>query len=383
MRSIYLDHNATTPLHPTVLDAMLPWLREQYGNPSSIHALGRHARAAVDDARARLAGLLGARANEIIFTAGGTEADNLALFGVAHANMKHGRHIITSSIEHHAVLDAAKHLQKQEGFDVTYLPVNRECLVSPDDVARAVRPDTILVSVMTANNETGTIQPIAEIGKLCDSRDILFHTDAVQAFGKMPLRLNADLLSISAHKFYGPKGVGALVARSGAEFDARQIGGSQEMEKRGGTENVAGIIGMVRAAELATEKLEEGTNRLHAVTEKLWSGIAADVRGVHRNGHAENRVPNTLNVSFEGGIDGEALLIALDLAGIAVSSASACVVGTAQPSHVLRAMGLPNDQARAAVRFSLGTQTSEADVDYVIEALPRIIERLRSVAVAK
>lgn len=377
---VYLDHNATTPLDPRVREAMLPWLGEYFGNPSSIHALGRRARAALDDARERLAKLLGARANEVIFTSGGTEADNLALLGVARANRHRGRHILTTCIEHHAVLHAAEHLQKREGFDVTFLPVNRNCLLEPDDVRRAIRDDTILVSVMTANNETGTIQPVTEIAEHCRERGVYFHTDAVQALGKIPVNmreLSADLLSISAHKFYGPKGVGALMVESGVRLEPLSLGGAQEMEKRAGTENVAGILGMVAAAELAVAGIAAEGPRQRELTEKLWSGLAARVTGAHRNGHPEWRVPNTLNVSFSGGIDGEALLISLDLAGIAVSSGSACIVGTMQPSHVLRAMGLSEELARASVRFSSGKDTTEEDVAYVLEALPPIVARLR------
>ncbi len=387
MRSIYLDHNATTPLHPRVLEAMLPYLRDQYGNASSIHGLGRHARAALDDARDRLANLLGAKASEIIFTSSGTEADNLALFGIARAQKNRGKHIVTTAIEHHAVLHAAKHLQKQEGFEVTFMPVDTDCLISPDEIDRilSARPDTILVSVMTANNETGTIQPIAQIGEICRRHGVLFHSDAVQAFGKIPIcvsDLKADLLSISAHKFYGPKGVGALIVRGGVKLEPLLIGGSHEMDRRAGTENVAGIVGMVAAAELAIQDFDHEPERLRTLTEKLWRGIAQTVEGARRNGHAAHRVPNTLNVSFAGlqgvAFDGEELLMNLDLAGIAASSGSACAVGSMQPSHVLRAMGLSNELVRSAVRFSAGAHTTEADMDYVLDVLPKIAERLHT-----
>ncbi len=380
MSRIYLDHNATTPLRPEVLDAMLPFLRDAYGNASSIHSWGRQARAAIDDARERLAALLGARPSEIIFTSGGTESDNLAIQGIASHARNKGRHIVTSSIEHHAVLHTCEYLAKREGFEVTFLPVDSDCLVQPEDVRRAIRPDTILVSIMAANNETGTLQPLAEIGEICRERGVPFHTDAVQSVGKIPTspnRWNADLLTIAAHKFYGPKGVGLLYLRSGTRLDPTEHGGFQENERRGGTENVAGIVGMARAAELALAEMDQEGPRSRQLTESLWQPIARRLPGVHRNGHPEKRVPNTLHICCEN-CDGEGLLFGLDLEGIAVSSGSACAVGSLEVSHVLLAMGRPPELAEAAVRFSFGSQNTEDDVERAVEALATVLERLRS-----
>jgi cysteine desulfurase len=384
MRRIYADHNATTPLDPQVLEAMMPYLREHFGNASSVHIFGREGRAAIDDARARLAGLLGCQETEIIFTGGGTEADNTAVFGVARASRPRGRHIVTSAIEHHAVLHACQYLEKRGECEVTYLPVSRDCLVDPADLRKAIRDDTILVSVMTANNETGTIQPIKELTAICREYAVPFHTDAVQSFGKEPVNVNdwgVDLLSISAHKFYGPKGVGALFVRRGVKLDPHLVGGSHENERRAGTENVAGIVGMTRAAELATARMGETQCRLFGLTEKLAAGIQQRIGGAHRNGHPKQRIANTVNFSFEG-CEEEGLLLGLDLEGVAVSSGSACAVGSLEPSHVLKAMGLPHALANAAVRFSLGAISTEEDVDYILEVLPKLIERLRAFAPA-
>ena len=384
MRRIYLDHNATTPLRPEVLDAMTPFLSDAFGNASSIHHWGREARAAVDDARERLAQLLGAKPSEIIFTSGATEADNLAIKGIAHYWLGKGKHIITSQIEHHAVLHTCQYLEKREGFEVTYLPVDADCLVNPDDVRKAIRAETILVSIMAANNETGTVQPLTEIGKICGERGVFFHTDAVQAFGKIPSRpadWNADLLSISAHKFYGPKGAGVLYVRSGTRLHPTQQGGSQENERRGGTENVAAIVGMAKAAELAVSKMGDEAPRLLQFTEALWERISRSIKGIHRNGHTIHRVPNTLHICCED-CDGEALLFGLDIEGVAVSSGSACAVGSLEVSHVLLAMGRSPELAEAAVRFSFGSQNTEADVSYTVEALARVLTRLRSFRVA-
>jgi cysteine desulfurase len=372
MRRIYADHNATTPLAPEVLDAMLPYLREHFGNASSVHIFGRECRAAIDDARVRIAGLLGAQEGEIIFTGGGTEADNTVIFG-----MRPG-HIATSRIEHHAVLHAC-----QRRNDVTYLPVNRDCLVDPDDLRKALRKDTALVSIMSANNETGTIQPIKELAGICRERGVPFHTDAVQSFGKMPVNVNdwgVDLLSISAHKFYGPKAVGALYIRRGTKVEPLLFGGSHENDRRAGTENVAGIVGLTKAAELATAKMGEEQCRLFDVCEKLATGIAERVTGAHRNGHPKQRIGNTINFSFAG-CEEEGLLLGLDLEGIAVSSGSACAVGSLEPSHVLKAMGLPHELARSAVRFSFGAGNTVEDVGYILDALSRVVERLRTFAV--
>jgi len=380
MRRIYLDHNATTPLHPEVLDAMLPFLRDSYGNASSIHYWGREARAAVDDARERLAVLLGAKPSEIIFTSGGTESNNLAIKGGSFYSQSRGKHIVTSAIEHHAVLHTCQYLQRRHGFEVTYVPVDTDCLIDPAAVREAIRPDTVLVSVMAANNETGTVQPLAEIGKLCRERGVPLHTDAVQTFGKIPTLpgdWNADLLSISAHKFYGPKGAGLLYVRSGTRLDPTEHGGSQENERRGGTENVAGIVGMAEGAELAVGKMAGEAHRLFQLTERLWGEISTRITGVYRNGHPQKRVPNTLHICCEN-CEGEGLLFGLDLEGVAVSSGSACAVGSLEVSHVLLAMGRSAELAEAAVRFSFGHENTEADIPETTAALARVIERLRS-----
>lgn len=380
MRRVYADYNATTPLDPQVLEAMLPYLREHFGNASSVHTFGREARAAIDDVRVRLAKLLGAQEGEIVFTGGGTEADNLAVFGVVRARRKTGRHIITSSIEHHAVLHACQYLEKTGECEVTYLPVNRECLVDPDDLRKAIRPDSVLVSIMSANNETGTIQPVKKLATICRERGVTFHADAVQSFGKEPVNVNdwgVDLLSIAAHKFYGPKGVGALYIRRGVKMDPLLFGGSHENDRRAGTESVAAIVGMARAAELATTQMGEEQGRLFALTEKLGDSITRVIRGAHRNGHTKQRIGNTIDFSFEG-CEEEGLLLGLDLEGVAVSSGSACAVGSLEPSHVLKAMGLPYELARAAVRFSFGKNSTVEDVDYILKALERVVERLRA-----
>jgi cysteine desulfurase len=382
MRRIYADYNATTPLDPQVLDAMLPYLREHFGNASSVHVFGREARAAIDDARVRLTKLLGAQESEIVFTGGGTEADNAAIFGVARALRKKGRHIIASSIEHHAVLHVCQYLETTGECDITYLPASRDCLIDPDDLQKAIRNDTVLVSVMSANNETGTIQPVKELAAVCRERGVTFHTDGVQSFGKQPVNVNdwgVDLLSVAAHKFYGPKGVGALYIRRGTKIDPLLFGGSHENERRAGTENVAAIVGMARAAELATAKMGGEQDRLFGLTEKLGAEIGRRIGGAHRNGHATQRIGNTINFSFEG-CEEEGLLLGLDLEGVAVSSGSACAVGSLEPSHVLKAMGLSHELARAAVRFSFGKGNTAEDVEYIVEALPKVITRLRQFA---
>jgi len=380
MRRIYLDHNATTPVHPDALKAMLPFLDANYGNPSSMHFLGREARAALDGARERLAKLLGAKPGEIVFTGSGTEADNHAIFGVVRALAGKARHVITSPVEHHAVLHSCEHLRQHEGVEVTVLPVDGDGVVSPDAVRSALRNDTALVSVMWANNETGVLQPVREIGAICRERGVLFHTDAVQAFGKVPVKVSdvpVDLLSVSGHKVYGPKGVGALWTRPRTKLESLLHGGSHENDRRAGTENVAGIVGFVRAAEITTSRAESEDVRLRPLTERLWQGLSARIERIRRNGPAGRRVANTLNVSFTG-CKSDALLMSLDLEGIAVSSGSACAVGSLKPSPVLLAMGLGADLANAAVRFSLGAATTEADVDAVLEVMPGIVARLRS-----
>ena len=336
----------------------------------------------MDDARVRVAKLLGAQEGEIVFTGGGTEADNMAVFGVARALRKKGRHIVTSSIEHHAVLHACQYLEKTGESEVTYLPVSRDCVVDPGDLRKAIRNDTVLVSVMSANNETGTIQSIAELATISRERGVAFHTDAVQSFGKVPVNVGdwgVDLLSIAAHKFYGPKGSGVLYVRRGTKMDPLLFGGSHENDRRAGTENVAAIVGLAKAAELATAKMEDEQHRLFGLTEKLGEKIAGRVSGSHRNGHAKRRIGNTINFSFEG-CEEEGLLLGLDLEGVAVSSGSACAVGSLEPSHVLKAMGLSHELSRAAVRFSFGTSNTVADVEKIGEALGKVVDRLRQFA---
>jgi len=329
-----------------------------------------------------IASLLDAQEAEIVFTGGGTEADNAAVFGVARALRKQGRHIITSSIEHHAILHACQYLERIGECEITWLPVSRDCFVDPDDLRKAIRNDTVLVSVMSANNETGTIQPIKELAAICRERGVTFHTDAVQSFGKMPVNVNewgVDLLSISAHKFYGPKGAGALYVRRGTKIDPLLFGGSHENDRRAGTENAAAIVGMAKAADFATAKMGEEQCRLFGLCEKLATGISERINGAHRNGHPKQRIGNTINFSFEG-CEEEGLLLGLDLEGVGASSGSACAVGSLEPSHVLKAMGLPHELARAAVRFSFGAANTAEDVDYILQVLPKLIERLRQFA---
>ena len=375
---IYLDYNATTPLAPEALAAMRPFLERDFGNPSSIHAAGREARAAIDDARDRLARLLGAKPHEIIFTGGGTESDNLAIIGLARANAGRGKHLITSTTEHHAVLHACEHLQKREGFRVTWLPVDAGGRVDVARVAEAITPETTLVSIMSANNETGTLQPVREIAALCRAREVLFHSDAIQSFGKEMIEArDFDALSLAAHKFHGPKGAGLLYLRSGLNVERLQHGGSHENERRPGTENVAAIAGMARAAELALAAMPGERPRQAALRDRLWQGVREAFPSAVRHGDPVETLANTLNVSFPG-LDGESLLINLDLAGICASSGSACMVGSIQPSHVLLAMGVSPDLANATVRFSLGKETSAEEVETTIERLPEIFTRLQN-----
>ncbi|HYR58467.1 MAG TPA: cysteine desulfurase family protein [Chthoniobacteraceae bacterium] len=374
---IYLDYNATTPLAPEVLDAMRPYLERHFGNPSSIHAAGRETRAAIDDARDLLARLLGAKAHEIIFTGGGTESDNLAVLGLARSRASAGKHVITCATEHHAVLHAFEHLQKKEGFRVTWLPVDRGGRIDLQQLSDAITPQTTLVSIMTANNETGTLQPVREIAALCRARGVLFHSDAIQSFGKEPLDArDFDALSLAAHKFHGPVGAGLLYLRAGISIESIQHGGSHENQRRPGTENVAAIAGMARAAELAVRDLDAEARRQAALRDRLWSGINTGFPAAVMNGDPAHRLANTLNVSFPG-LDGESLLINLDLAGICASSGSACMVGSIVPSHVLLAMGAPPEHAGATVRFSLGKGTTAREIDETLERLPEIFARLQ------
>ena len=381
MKRIYMDHNATTPLREDVLEAMLPYLRGEFGNASSLHYFGIQARRAVEAAREKVATALGAQLREIIFTGCGTEADNQAIKGVMFANRGKGDHIITSRIEHKAVLQTCQYLEKQ-GFRVTYLPVDEYGLVNPDDVAQAITGRTVLVSVMFANNEVGTIQPIGAIAQVCRERGVYFHTDAVQTVGKLPIdvsELGVDLLSLSAHKFYGPKGVGALYVRKGVRVDPLLHGGHQEWGRRAATENVASIVGLGRALELRLGEMDAEAERLTALRERLYAGLLARIPHVYLNGHPSERLPGTLNVCFEY-IEGEGIIMGLDLAGVAVSSGSACTSAELSPSHVLLAMGVHPAMAQGSIRFGLGRENSEADVDYVLEKLPPIIERLRAMS---
>jgi len=376
---IYLDYNATTPLALEALAAMQPFLERDFGNPSSIHAAGRETRAAIDEARDRLARLLGAKSHEVIFTGGGTESDNLAVIGLARANASRGKHLITSATEHHAVLHACEHLQKREGFRVTWLPVDASGRMDVEQVADALMPETTLVSVMSANNETGTLQPVREIAALCRARGVHFHSDAIQSFGKEPLDAREfDALSLAAHKFHGPKGAGVLYLRAGLNVERLQHGGSHENERRPGTENVAAIAGMARAAELALAAMDRERPRQAALRDRLWQGIRAAFPAAVRNGDPAHTLANTLNVSFPG-LDGESLLMNLDLTGICASSGSACMVGSIQPSHVLLAMGVAPELAGATVRFSLGKETTAEEIEATIQRLPEIFVRLQAV----
>lgn len=373
---VYLDHNATTPLVPEAKEAMLPFLAGEYGNPSSIHSAGRRARAAVDDARDCMAALLGAKAHEIIFTGGGTESCNLGLIGIARAHAVRGKHIIISAVEHHAVLHAAEHLQHFEGFEVTLLPVDSAGVVDPSLLARLIRKETTVVSVMHANNETGAIQPLEEIAAVCAERGVFFHTDAVQTFGKIPVGTalpGLSAVSIAAHKFYGPKGVGALYLRAGIALSRTAYGGSHENSRRPGTENVAAIVGMAAAAEVAISRAKEDAERLAPLRERLWEGIRSTCPQAIRNGDPARSLANTLNVSFPGA-DGESLLMGLDLEGVCVSSGSACMVGSIQASHVLIAMGVDSRTALATVRFSMGHSTTEDSIDTAVAAVGRVVK---------
>ncbi len=383
-RRVYLDNSATTPIDPRIVEAMLPFLTEKFGNASSIHSFGQEARGAVDRARHQVAEIINARPNEIVFTSGGTEANNLAIRGLLESNEKYGRHIITSAIEHSAVREVCEDLEKRGAADVTYLPVYADGIVRVEDVAAAVREDTILISIMTANNEIGTIQPVEEIGrfvkKLKESgKKIWFHTDAVQAVGKIPVdveEFNCDLLSLSAHKIYAPKGVGALYVRRGVRLHKQNIGGHQERERRGGTENVPYIVAFGKACELAKTDLRENAERLKGMRDKFEQNIGERISDLEFNGNPENRLPHISNVSF-GFVEGEGLLINLDLQGVAVSTGAACSSGSLEPSPVIRALGSTDELARGAIRFSFGKDNTAEDVEYVLEVLPRAVENLR------
>ncbi len=383
MSRFYFDHNATTPVSAEVLETLVETLRDVYGNASSIHHQGQMAKQRLESARRQIAALINAQPREIVFVSGGTEADNLAIFGTVRYSTKRDKHVITTAIEHPAVLAACAQLER-EGIDVTRVPVSSQGVVDPGDVRGALRPDTILVSVMHANNETGTLQPIAEIAKIAHEAGVAFHSDGVQAAGKVPVDVQAlgiDLYSISAHKIHAPKGVGALYVRKGVRLGAIQFGGHHERDRRPGTENVPGVAALGRAAEwLATHQAEE-TERIRGLRDRLESSILARVQGSAVNGHAAPRIPNTSNVFFDG-VQGEAMVIALDLKGFSVSSGSACSSGTVEPSHVLKAMGLSSERARGCARFSLGRENSEEQVDALVEAVAATVAHLRHVSPA-
>ncbi|MGH8093104.1 MAG: cysteine desulfurase family protein [Chthoniobacterales bacterium] len=379
---IYLDYNATTPLSGAAWRAMQPYFEHHFGNPSSVHRAGRETRAAVDDARDRLAALLRVKPHEIIFTSGGTEANNLALLGLARRLAPNGKHLISNRAEHHAVLHALEHLEKREGFEVTWLDVSPAGLVDPDELERAIRPDTVLVSIMTANNETGVIQPMPEIVERCRKHSVLLHSDMVQSFGKLPTDLTGiDAASFGAHKFYGPKGAGFLYLRSGLPIDRIQFGGAHEGERRPGTENVPAIVGMAAAAEEVLRNLADEQARERELRDELWRGIEGVCSEAQQNAATAPRLANTLNVSFPGFLS-ETMLMALDLEGVCASSGSACMVGSVVASHVLLAMGLPRERAASAVRFSLGEETTAAEIEATIAAIDRIPQRRKSAAAA-
>jgi len=378
---IYVDHAATTYVKPEVFETMKPYFTDLYGNPSSIYSIGRESRKAVENARAQIAYCLGAHPTEVYFTGSGTEADNWAIKGAAFANRKKGKHLITSAIEHHAVLHAFEFLKK-EGFEVTYLPVNEKGFVNPEDLAGAIRPDTTLVSIMTANNEIGTIQPIKELASIAKEKGAIFHTDAVQAMGNIDVKVNdlgVDLLSMSAHKFYGPKGVGALYIRKGVRIDSFIHGGAQERNKRAGTENVAGVVGMAAALKLAYENLEEYNSHLRKLSNRLIDSVMDKIPYVRLNGDRENRLPGNVNFSFQF-IEGESLLLMLDMKGIQASSGSACTSGSLDPSHVLLAIGLPHEIAHGSLRITFGEKNTEQDVDYIVDNLVEIVGKLRQMS---
>lgn len=380
-RLVYLDHAATTPTAPEVVEAMLPFFTRRFGNPSSIYGIARDSREAIDNAREQVAAALNAAPEEIYMTSGGTEADNWAIKGFAYANRARGKHIITSAIEHHAVLHTCQYLETQ-GFPVTYLPVDEHGRVDPGALEEALTKSTLLVSIMAANNEIGTLEPIRECARICRDHDIRFHTDAVQAIGSVPVDVEAmgvDMLSLSAHKFYGPKGVGALFVRKGVRLDNLLHGGGQERRRRAGTENLAGIAGMGAAIQRAVERREEYAARMAALRDRLYRGITERIEHVRLNGHPTERLPGNLSCSFEF-IEGESILLMLDAAGICASSGSACTSGSLDPSHVLLAIGLPHEIAHGSLRLTLGESNTDGDIDYVLETLPPIVERLRTMS---
>jgi cysteine desulfurase len=381
MKRIYFDHSATTAVDPEVAKVVLEYMTGKFGNPSSVHFFGREAHKAVDEARVQVAALLHAEPNEIFFTSGGTESDNLALKGVAYANRKKGNHIITTQIEHHAIFHTCEYLEKQ-GFKVTYLPVDENAMININDLKNAITDQTILISIMFANNEVGTIQPIKEIGEIAKARGIYFHTDAVQAVGSIPVdvkALNIDLLSLSGHKFHAPKGVGAIYIRKGVRIEAQQLGGAHERNMRAGTENVPGIVGLGKASEIARTEMDQKIKYLTNLRNSLIDGVMKAIPEVKLNGHPETRLPGNVNFSFAY-VEGESLLLNLDLKGIAASSGSACTSGSLDPSHVLLAMGMTHETAHGSLRISLGKENTPEDIAYALEVLPPILEKLRSMS---
>ena len=381
MKKIYYDHNATTPVHEEVFEAMLPYLKDEWGNPSSIHWAGRGPRKAVDDAREKVCAFLNCSPVELIFTSSGSEGDNLAIKGTAFAKKAKGNHIITTKVEHPAVLNTCKYLER-EGFEVTYLDVDSYGLISPDEIKKAITPKTILITVMHVNNETGVIMPIEEIGNIAEEAGVTFHTDAVQAAGKLKIdvkNLKCDLLTISGHKLYGPKGVGALYVKRGARITPLIHGGHHERNRRGGTENVPGIVGLGKACDIAARDMDKENEHLLNLRARIEKGLMERISHVRLNGHPEKRVANTANISFEF-IEGESLLLNLDMLGVAASSGSACTSGSLEPSHVLTSMGLKPEQSHGSVRFSMGRTSAIEDVDLIIEKMPAIVARLRSMS---
>lgn len=382
MQKVYLDNAATTKVRDEVVEAMLPYFTEYFGNPSSLHLFAREAGKGLDTARAQVAKALNAKPEEIIFTGGGSESDNMVLRGIPEAYKKKGKHVITSAVEHHAVLHTLEAMEKEGRVEVTYLPVDEYGTVTAEQVEKAIRPDTVLVSIMFANNEVGTIMPIEQIGETCKKHGVLFHTDAVQAVGHVPVdveKMHIDLLSLSGHKFHGPKGVGALYVRKGVRIPALILGGAQERRKRAGTENVPGIVGMGKAIELATAELEDNAAKMKVLRDRLIFGIPARIPDVKLNGHPTERLPNNVNFSIRF-IEGESILLMLDLNGIAASSGSACTSGSLDPSHVLLAMGLSHEVAHGSLRLTLSEFTTPEEIDYVLDTLPPIVEKLRAMS---
>lgn len=381
MRRIYLDYAATTPTHPDVVKAMLPYFTEKFGNPSAIYACAQETKAAIEDARSKVAQLLGARDEEIVFTSGGTEANNFAIKGTAYANKRKGNHIITNVIEHHAVLETCHFLEKM-GYQLTILPVDSYGMVSPDDVRNAITPKTILITIMMANNEIGTIQPIAEISKIAREAGVYLHTDAVQTACHLPINvdeLGVDMLSMSAHKFYGPKGVGALYIRKGTRLVSFMHGGGQERNRRASTENVPGIVGMGKAVELAMDEIDAEATRITRLRDKLIKGLFDRIDPLRLNGHPQKRLPNNVNISIAF-VEGEAICLNLDVEGICASTGSACSSGSLEPSHVMLALKLPPEEMRSSIRFSLGKWTTDEEIEYVLDVLPRIVSKLRAMS---